>query len=393
MAKTIALAVENFSRHGGGAEGYGADLAAFLIRSGWQVHLIGLTWDGYPDGAVFHQLQIPARLPAWTRLLAFARAHRHLVEASDFDVVLGFGNTTVMNVYQSHGGVHRISSEAKVWTETSAWRRAVKRLLMRLSIKHHVRRWIESAPFRANPRPVIVAIAGMIRDDFSAEFGVPKQEIELVWNGIDPGRFGRQALDGRQGRIRERYGINDDETIFLFISFDLKKKGLTALMEAAGLLRQRTGEPFRVLVVGGTPDRSQLRRCGQMGLEETVIFTGPTTEVEDFYADSDVFVLPTFYDACSLVVIEAMAAGLPPVTTETNGAAGLIENGRTGLIISHPPAGTELAKAMAELLDPACRTAMARRAETAASSMTTAKNHHQLLEIFDRLAAEHPSAI
>ena len=152
--KKIALAIENFSRYAGGAESYAVSLASALVDNAWEVHLYGQTWDGEPDSAIFHQIKIPAYLPSWAKMIWFAMKHRRLIQAEGFDVVLGFGNTIYMNVYQSHGGVHKLSTSRKTYSENNTVRRLLKRLLITLSAKQWVRHWIESSPFRLYPRPV-----------------------------------------------------------------------------------------------------------------------------------------------------------------------------------------------------------------------------------------------
>ena len=109
------MAMENFSRYGGGAESYAVGLAQTLVSEGWEVHLYGHSWDGQPAEAVFHSIpKLPRWVPPSIRILSFAFRHRTMIAAEEFDVVLGFGNTLVMNVYQSHGGVHFISNIRKL---------------------------------------------------------------------------------------------------------------------------------------------------------------------------------------------------------------------------------------------------------------------------------------
>ncbi|MDO9528148.1 MAG: glycosyltransferase family 4 protein, partial [Syntrophales bacterium] len=189
--KKIALAMEKFSRYAGGAESYAVSLATSLIENGWEVHLFGETWDGEPSGAIFHKITIPKHLPSWAKMLMFAFRHRKMVTLYQFDVVLGFGNTIYMNVYQTHGGVHRLSTKRKVYSEKSKIKRAIKRLIIILSLKQWVRAWIESAPFRLDPRPRIVAISQMIKTDMESFFRVKGTEIEVVYNGVDTSRYNR----------------------------------------------------------------------------------------------------------------------------------------------------------------------------------------------------------
>ncbi len=112
----IALALEKFSKHSGGAESYAVDLAQALVANGWEVHLFGYEWDGNPPSALFHQLKRPPfYMTASMKLLHFAFQHRSMVKNGTYDVIVGFGSTIFMNVYQSHGGAHKLSSRRKLY--------------------------------------------------------------------------------------------------------------------------------------------------------------------------------------------------------------------------------------------------------------------------------------
>lgn len=379
----IALAIENFSRHGGGAESYSVELAATLIREGWEVHLFGHSWDGEPAAAVFHDIpRLPKCFPPSIRLIDFALRHRRMTSQEHFDVVLGFGNTLTMNVYQSHGGVHFFSSLRKIQAISNPVLRWLKYLTVFAAPKYYARAWIESAAFRLNPKPVVVAISDMVRHDMEAHFGIDSEEIRLVYNGIDLSRFGAVNRASRE-ELRRNLGFQD-QVLFLFMAYDFRKKGVRYLIEAAGALHREAGPGrFGVLIVGGQPSPALLRLVNNLQLNDIVRFLGPTKEPESFYNACDVFVLPTFYDACSLVVFEAMAAGLPAITTVFNGAAGIVTNQVDGMVINNPRDITELSTAMGFFLAPENLESASEAARKTASKYSVQENHRRMLEIFN----------
>lgn len=386
MKKTIAFAIENFSRYGGGAESYAVELAETLLKNGWEVHFYGMRWDGEPGEATFHPVTVPGYLPAWAKLLVFALKHRRLVKRIDFDVVLGFGNTICMNVYQSHGGVHWLTTFRKVYSERQPLLRFLKKLLIPLSIKNYVRHWIESAPFRQAGLPRIIAISEMIRQDYLDYYQVSPQVIDLVYNGTDTNRFDVKRLRKHRAEARDELGIDPGEVVFILVSYDLKKKGIEPLVEAAGLLA-KSGKSFRVLVVGGLPYPALKRMLNSHGVSGRVVFTGRVKEIEKIYAAADVLVLPTYYDACSLVVLEAMLCGLPAITTEYNGIAGILTDGVNGSVISHPPDFKELAGRMAEFMDRDYLAKVSAAALELGGRYSKERNHAEMLRIFDEVAA------
>lgn len=385
--KTVALAIENFSRFAGGAESYTVSLAHALIREGWEVHLFGESWDGEPEGAIFHPMGIARWLPRWMSMLRFVSEHRRRTLSRTFDVVLGFGNTIHMNVYQSHGGVHWCSTMRKQYAEPRAVRRWVNRLVILLSLKHWVRDWIESAPFRMTPPPRIIAISQMIKDDMIRSYGANGQSIEVVYNGGDTTRFHPGLREYLRDPFRQSLGLGSNEVVFLFAAYELKKKGIIPLIEATAILKGRVEAAFRVVVAGGDPDFGLSRRLVRLGLNKTVLFIGPIRNMEECYAGSDVLVLPTFYDACSLVVFEAMACGIPCITTQANGAAGIISDGIEGYILHHPPQAQELANKMALLLEAGRRESMGEAAATTGLQYTIQHNHQEILRILNDVAS------
>ena len=383
--KKIALAIENFSRFAGGAESYAVSLARTLIDHSWEVHFFGQRWDGEPGEAIFHRIHIPRFLPKPLKLILFALKHRTEMKRERFDIVLGFGATISMNVYQSHGGVHWLSTERMLYACESPFIRALKRLLTKVSLKHRARHWIESAPFRQHPRPKIIAISRMIRDDMASYFHIGKEDIEVVFNGVDLKWVNESHREELRGPLRQRLNIQKDDVIFLFVSYNLKKKGVVPLVEAAALLKKSGKKNFSVIVVGDRPSHSLLRRIDRLGIGQAIFFPGPVENVDEYYANADAFVLPTYYDACSLVLLEAMASGLPVITTEYNGAAGAIVEAENGYIISHPPRPQELAAKMAALLSAENRRKMSLAASRSMKEYSISKNHQHLLRIFDEI--------
>jgi len=236
----------------------------------------------------------------------------------------------------------------------------------------------------------------MIREDISGRFHIPQEQIRLIYNGIDFKRFGAAPPAGAT-QLRTKLGF-DGQVIFLFMAYDFRKKGVRYLVEAAGELLARVGPgKFGVAVVGRPPSLQLRRLVDKFHLNDIIVFPGSTREPESYYHACDVFVLPTFYDACSLVVFEAMAAGLPAITTTSNGAAGIISHGVDGMILKDPRNITEMADAMQRFLDSHTLRAASAAARSTAGKYTLEANHRQvidvMLEIANKGIVEQPQAL
>lgn len=386
MSRSIALALEKFKKHSGGAESYALSLAETLIQRGWEVHLYAQEWDGFPEEAIFHRIFVPQYLPAWAQMLFFALKHKKMVRKENFDVVVGFGNTIFMNVYQSHGGVHRYSTRRKCFSIRNPLLRSLKRALVFLSLKDKVRNWIESSPFRQHPAPKIIAISQMVVDDFVSFYNIKPADVSLIYNGIDLGKFHPGIRADFRGGLRKELNVADDQVLFLFLSYTLRKKGIYPLIEAAAILDKRHRGRFKIVVVGKEPERSIQEKVHGYGLAETVLFHGPTKNPLLYFANSDVFVLPTYYDTCSLVTIEAMACGVPVITSECNGAAGIIDSGVDGHVIKHPPDPESLARVMEVYLSHLKLLEMSERAAEKAQAYSLAANHEAVIKVCEEAA-------
>ncbi len=113
-------------------------------------------------------------------------------------------------------------------------------------------------------------------------------------------------------------------------------KGLSFLMKVLARLKKRTSIPFRLLILGRDRQEPYRHLASQIGISGEIVFAGSTDEPEKYYGAADLLVHPSFYDACSLTVLEALASGLPVITTATNGASGVLHQGQEGYVLSDP---------------------------------------------------------
>ena len=124
-----------------------------------------------------------------------------------------------------------------------------------------------------------------------------------------------------------------------------------------------------------------------MGLRDLVHLEGFIPEVRDAFWASDFFVLPSYYDPCSLVVFEALACGLPVITTSCNGAGELITDGREGYVVTSPNAIGELSMAIDRMVDDPARRRMSAFATRLGREQSFDNHVEKLLKVFEEVAA------
>ena len=199
----------------------------------------------------------------------------------------------------------------------------------------------------------IIAVSGRIRDMLAACHGVAPERIRVVPNGVDTIRFAPARTAGLRAGARATLGVGD-VVLFLAAAYNLHLKGIgTAIRATARLVAE--GAPVTLAIAGAAADAYWNRLVAEAGAAEHVRFLGPVADMERLFAAADAFVHPTRWDACSRATLEAMAAGLPTITTAVNGASEIMADGRDGFVL--PGAGTVdlLAARMRALLDPQLR--------------------------------------
>ncbi len=184
-------------------------------------------------------------------------------------------------------------------------------------------------------------------------------------------------------------GLEPRDLVGLFVGHNFALKGLKPLLAGLAARRQRNrrARPIQLLVCGGGNAEPYRRLASWLGLADSVHFMGFYPDVNACYWSSDFFVQPTYYDPCSLVVLEALACGLPVITTAQNGASELMTDGREGYILTAADAEGELIAALDHMAVDDTRRAMAVQAARLGQQQTFDAHVARLTAIFEEVAA------
>ena len=379
----FAIGLREFSKKRGGAERYLVDLCKRMATEGHEVHVYAEDQDVKDSEIHFHPVKT-IRFPKSLRLLSFAMRATKEMENGNYDITLGVGNTLSADVLQPHGGVHW----AWFWRSLGAYDNTIlwmiKFLGRVLSPKQWVSGWVEDAPYKRGSFPKVVAISDMVKQDMVKWYRVPEEKITVVYNGVDTEHFHPRNRRYRE-EIRRRHGLGD-EWVLLFVSNNFRMKGLGFLIKALAKIKKANHASFKLLILGRDRQDFYLRLARGMGIFEEVVFAGSTDEPEKYYGASDLLVHPTFYDACSLTVLEALASGLPVITTQSNGASGIITQGREGFVIADPRDDQALAEKILFLLDREKMERASMAARHLAESYCLERNWKEMKHILDEVS-------
>jgi UDP-glucose:(heptosyl)LPS alpha-1,3-glucosyltransferase len=228
---------------------------------------------------------------------------------------------------------------------------------------------------------LIVAVSRMVADDLKRFHSVQPERVQIIPNGVDTVRFAPAATEMRE---RARRQLNLTGTVYLFAARNPGLKGLDPLLKAFAAASARQAG-LRLVVAGKNPGDESLRFVRRERLEEAVLFAGSVEDIGLWYSAADAFVLPTWYDACSLGVLEACACGLPVITTCHNGAAELLTDGREGRVIRDAGDVGALRDALIELAEPSVRKHMGNGARALAASHTFEHNVDELERVYGEI--------
>jgi len=351
----IAFALDYFVSSRGG-ESYFAWLANELSRLGHEVHVFAAKAEENP-GAAYQVHLVPVwRYPRSLRTLSFLVNSARVIKADDFDIIHGVGWTLAMNVFNPHGGVEQAYLKQEFRSIPGRFYRGWRVLRRYLSLDHYLTLWIQKRQYLSPRVKKIVAISQMVKRDILQYYGryyeTASEKVVVVFNSVDLDRFHPRNQDSYRVQKRSSLGIPPEAIVLIFVGNNYRLKGLEPLMGAVGLLRERfPGQPLRLLVAGRGQITRYRRKALRLGASEVVQFLGPVRDIEQYYATSDIYVHPTFYDSCSLTVLEALASGLPAVTTRFNGAADAIASEEGGKVIEDPADVQKLAEAIATYFD------------------------------------------
>jgi glycosyltransferase involved in cell wall biosynthesis len=196
-----------------------------------------------------------------------------------------------------------------------------------------------------------VAMSEAIRDEMVAA-GVDRERVALIRHGVDVERF-RPADGAERAALRTRLGLPRG-VLVLYTGRLLRGKGLETLLGAFATIVPREQDVHLVLVGSGSGQALSIeddlrRRVRADGLERRVVFTGRVEDVGDHVRAADVFVFPSVFEALGISLVEAAAAGLPAVASRTGGIVDVVDEGRSGLLVT-PGREDELASALLALV-------------------------------------------
>jgi UDP-glucose:(heptosyl)LPS alpha-1,3-glucosyltransferase len=375
----IALVILNAEPQRGGAERYTQDLATALVARGHEVHLLATRFARSVEPArQVHLDGVAGSRIARYRALAKSLA-RHL-QSHAYDLVHAMLPVPGCDLYHPHAGIEAENLESGHLRHRGKVRQAISKLSSQLNRKRRLyasteRRMLEQGS-------ALLCLSNAMQRVALKHYQLAERQSYALINGVDLGRYDPAHRHDARSRIRRQYSIAANDVVALLMSNNYRLKGLRQAIQALQRLAEARRENARLMVVGRESVEPYRKLARRLGVADRVIFAGPTDDPPAIYAAADLFVLPTAYDSCSLVVLEALAMGLPVVTTRANGASEAMQDGVHGFIIENQADQDGLCKAWDALLNDALRMNMHTAALGLRTELSQERHVDRLLEIY-----------
>ncbi len=337
----IALVRQRYNPYGG-AERFVDRAMTALTAEDTELSLLTRAWPEAEDAAgAGKPWQLigcdPFYIGRLWRDWGFARSVCAAVKARSFDLVQSHERISCCDVYRAGDGVHR------QWLMN---RKRASGLLGRIGLALNPYHWYtlaaEKRLFKSPGLRAVICNSNMVKEELRRHFGLAESKLHVIYSGVDLDAFHPRLRETWRARKREELGIAQTATVFLFVGSGFMRKGLLQLLRALGSVRDA-----HLVVVGADKELPRLRREGAKGaLAARVHFTGGQEDVKPWYGMADCFVLPTLYDPFPNAALEAMACGLPLITSLQCGAAEFVESGVQGYVCRDPLDVVELARCL-----------------------------------------------
>lgn len=331
----LAIARQRYNPFGGAERFVEGALNALGQTGKVDVTLLTRAWDEAAPTSGNRHVEIVN--PAYRALLfgrvnrdrSFAQAVGQIITENRFDLVQAHERVPGCHIFRAGDGIH-----AAWLRHRQADQPALSNWWQKLDPYHAYTVEAERAMFaHANLRAVICN-SKMVAEEIRAEYGVAAEKLHIVYNGVDLLKFSRENAAKYREKTRSQFFVPQEAPLILYVGSGYQRKGVAPLLQAMARPELRASGAW-LAVVGADKHLDRYRRLAEsLKVAGRVVFAGAQKEVAAWHGAADIFALPTQYDPCPNAALEALASGLPTLTSPTCGVAELISSPLAGAVVS-----------------------------------------------------------
>jgi len=323
--------------HWHGSSRYVLETSQYFTKKGHEVHIFANKFDTVNNDKIFFH-----KVPAFPFNYYLKEGSISLLET----ILLKFHSFDVTLAQPTR---YLSPDVAEVQFVFKRWVNYKKSLGDKIDLIYKIVPFFETINLKKSKK--IIAISNSVKEDVIKYYNVPEEKIHVAYSGVNLEEFNPDNRKKYREEIRQKHGISPNDILLLFVGNPYDRKGLEFVIRALSKIKQKN---VKLLVSGrDEPGRFQ-KLVNEIGLNDRVYFrVGLSTDINKYFSAADIFVLPSLYETFGLVVIEAMASGLPVVVSSSEfvGAAELIEDGKNGLILKSPKDSEDIAEKLKFLIE------------------------------------------
>jgi len=375
-APRIALIRQKYNP-AGGAERFVSRAIRALVEQGADITLITRKWEQ-------KSLQRVVQLTPWYlgstwRDWGFSRAVCRHLQHTHYDLVQSHERLACCDVFRAGDGVHRewLTQRARALTP-------LKRLAMYGNPRHAYMLHAERQMFESPRLRAVICNSRMVKEELVRHYGLRQDQLVVVYNGVDLEEFSPRLQERWRSTQRQALGIAEEALALIHVGSGFERKGLATILRAMA----RASVACHLIVVGGDKREGRYKSlAGELGIASRVHFAGAQQDPRRYYAAADAFVMASLYEPFANASMEALAMGLPVVTSTKSGAAEILDQGKTGYVCDALDIGG-FSSAINALANRDRRLVMGEAARVLAESFSVDAMTAQLLDLYQRLLVD-----
>lgn len=318
--KKIAVVVPKYGLIGGG-ERFAFEMTESLAaKTDYEFHVFANQWKAASQRIIFHKVPCIS-FPKWLQPISFAFFAQQAIKRIGIDLIHSHERILAADLWTVHSVPHGYwigEIRGKKWP----------------SLFDRATCWLEKKMFLSERCRLFMPVSRLAQEKVQSFFDIPAEKFSVIHPGVDLSKFSCLQRDDRV-KARNSFGLDGSDFIILFVGMNFELKGLSQLLQAVALIStEPIAERIKILVVGKGDTEKFKRQADKLGIgPQVVIFAGVRDDMENIYGAADVLVLLSGFDTFGMVVLEAMAAALPVITSDMVGAKDLVEEGKNGFVV------------------------------------------------------------
>ena len=334
----LALCLFNYFPHGGLQRDF-ITITEACLRRGHEVTAIAQTWQG-PRPKDLNVVLLPnGKLTNHGGCKRFAKELQQYFTDNPQDVVVGFNKLPGLDVYFAADGCYR------------TFARKTHHFLYQYTPRFRTYSALEKCVFDEKGAPTILALTPQQCEEYQTQYGTEKHRFHLLPPGVEAGRVPTAEYPSIREALRNQWVVAEDEWLLLFVGSAFKTKGLERALFALAHLPPAIGAKVQMMVVGDDKIPPYEKLAKQLHIHDRVSFLSGRDDVWKLMLAADLLIHPAHLESAGKVLLEALVAGLPILTTDNCGYAHHVAKAKAGIVLPSPFSQITLDDALASMLD------------------------------------------